>query len=132
LGLFDEITCALLNKECGAGRVFKTCDTPAQYMDRYEINKDGFLWHERYDIEDHSDPNAQGMERLIGCMTRVPLGMESVDFSGEIRFYADDENDTELEFSAYFVRGRITMLVDMKKDKVLLKCPADKVLSTQA
>ena len=34
----------------------------------HEIREDGSLWREEYDIEDHSDPNAEGLERFTGCM----------------------------------------------------------------
>lgn len=74
-------------------------------MDQYEIRADGTLWHQDYDTEDRSDPNAEGLARLFGLATRVNERWEPVAITGEIVFYADG-----FEFSAYFVGGALKHL----------------------
>lgn len=103
--MFDELRCQMpLPRDGCAGLLFQTKDTPAQWLDQYEIREDGSLWHERYDVEDHSDPNAEGLWALIGCMTRVNKEWERCEMTGEVRFYKDTSSGWA-EFSAYFVRG---------------------------
>lgn len=106
MGLFDYLRCNYPLPVEGAELLeYQTKDTPAQWMDQYEIRADGTLWHENYDTEDRSDPNAEGFDRLFGCMTRVNKRWEPVLLTGEIVFYAED-----IEFSAYFVGGKLMRL----------------------
>ncbi|CAN5375792.1 hypothetical protein BH09SUM1_BH09SUM1_02520 [soil metagenome] len=110
MGMFDFIKCEYPLLPDGANeREYQTKDTPAQFVDYYEIRKDGTLWHEEYDIEDRSDPNAEGIEGFIGCMTRVNERWVQVsDFTGEIRFYRCNRGGEDwLEFSSYFLNGQI-------------------------
>lgn len=94
MGLFDYV-------RYGA-KQYQTKSFDEPYMDRYEIRDDGSLWREAYDVEDRSDPNAEGLFRLRGRATRVNERWERVpDFTGEIYFYGDGE------WSAYFVRGEL-------------------------
>lgn len=115
MGMFDYIQCKYPLPISGhEHRVFQTKDTPAQYLDLYEIREDGTLWHEEYDTEDHSDPNAEGINRLSGCMTSVNKRWIQEHITGEIRFY-DFPNGTPkgggwVEFSAYFVEGKLKEL----------------------
>lgn len=115
--MFDELRCHYPLPVSGAnGLLFQTKDTDAQFMDLYEIRADGSLWHETYDIEDRSDPDAAGLRRFAGIMTRVNPRWTPVMFTGEIRFYTTtDAVNTEatcgwLEFSAYFDKGELTHL----------------------
>jgi hypothetical protein len=114
MGMFDNLKCSYplptnidLKEE-----TFQTKHTPAQWSDLYEIREDGTLWHELYDIEDHSDPTKEGFARFFGCMTKVnKRWLPVTDFIGEIRFYTTLDNDTKLiEFSAYFVDGKMKEL----------------------
>jgi hypothetical protein len=111
MGMFDEIRCkAKLPREGCGGLLFQTKDTPEQWLDMYEIREDGSLWHERYDIEDHSDPDAEDpLSRLCGSMTRVGKEWERCEMTGEVRFYTHtdkaDIRGSWVEFSAYFVHG---------------------------
>jgi hypothetical protein len=111
MGMFDNLICKYplpvdtdLSKE-----IFQTKNTPSQFLDNYEIREDGTLLHETYDIENRSNPNAKGITKFIGCMTRVNKRWEKVsDFIGEIRFYTTLDGDkTLIEFSAYFVDGKM-------------------------
>lgn len=106
MGMFDYLKCSYKLPFKGLrGVEFQTKDTPSQYLDHYEIRKDGTLWHEIYDIEDKSDPNAEGLARFFGCASRVNNRWEQVAITGEVVFYASD-----YEFSAYFVNGQLKQL----------------------
>lgn len=108
MGLFDYLRCDLPLPERGVSdRWFQTKDTPAQWTDRYAIHADGTLWHQAYDLEDRSDPQATGLARLRGMATPVNQRWEPCgDFTGEICFY--DLIDGQLQcFSAYFVQGTL-------------------------
>ena len=113
MGMFDEIKCKYPLQVKGANKLlFQTKSTDAQFMDLYEIRKDGTLWHEIYDLEDKSDPRAKGILGMMGCMTRVNKRWEQVNKTGEIRFYTSTgkKRDKWLEFSAYFVDGKLNQL----------------------
>src|ERR1044072_492742 len=113
MGMFDYIRCEAplplpdgFSLDCvdddGRGP-FQTKDTPNQFMDQYVIRSDGTLWVEEYDVEDHSDPKAEGIMRIVGCMTRVnKRWVRLYDPKGEIRFYTSlGINHTGwIEFSA--------------------------------
>lgn len=127
MGMFDNLKCLYPLPVTGLNtEIFQTKDTPAQMLDMYEIRKEGTLWHEDYDVEDRSDPNAEGIERLFGSCTKVNKRWEFEDkFIGEIRFYTylehkdhnnkEDEWNDDLwyEFSAYFVNGRLICLLQI-------------------
>lgn len=98
MGMFDELRCAYPLPADGANDLeYQTKDTPAQWIDRYEIDKEGNLLHEQYDTEDHSDPNTRVNKRLV----RVD------DFTGEIRFYDMPAAGEWIEFSSYFIGGKL-------------------------
>lgn len=112
MGMFDNLMCKypLPTDIDLKNEMFQTKDTPAQFLDTYEIREDGTLWHENHDIEDHSDPNAKGIIKFIGNMTRVNYRWEPVkNFLGEIRFYTD-YNKNWIEFSSYFVDGQLNQI----------------------
>ena len=113
MGMFDFLKCQAPLPEPGwEGRVFQSKDTPSQMMDQYQIREDGTLWHENYDIEDRSDPHAEGIDRIAGIMTQVNKRWEACsDFTGEIRFYDTQTLSPRkgwIEFSAYFVNGKLS------------------------
>lgn len=69
--------------------VFQTKDFDC-IMDAFTIKANGELWGEQYDIEDQSDPNATGLARLAGMMTRTNTRPQRLpNFSGEVTFYTD-------------------------------------------
>lgn len=122
MGMFDYLRCSYPLPRDGANDlVYETKDTDAQYMERYEIRADGTLWREAYDIEDRSDKTKEGLEALIGAMTRVNHRWVRDMMTGEIVFYAYKGNDYSDEncvsFSAYFVRGELKHLVDLMAQK---------------
>ena len=112
MGMFDNLKCKYPLPVKGANKkIYQTKDTPAQFLDLYEIRKDGTLWHEAYDTEDKSNPEAEGLARIVGMMTRVNQRWESVNFTGEICFYDFWEGEKGwIEFSAYFVNGKLNQL----------------------
>lgn len=114
MGLFDYIKCGYQLPIEGANALeFQSKDTPAQYMELYEIREDGSLWHEVYDTEDRSDPKAEGLMRIAGIMTRVNKRFLPVsDFVGELRFYTTigKHHSGWIEFSSYFEDGKLSKL----------------------
>ena len=72
MGMYDELRCKYPLPVKGANDLlYQTKDTPSQFIDLYEIRADGTVWRQNYDIKDRSDPKAEGLERIIGCMTRI-------------------------------------------------------------
>ena len=116
MGMFDDLRCDYpLPAEGANALAYQTKDTPAQYMEQYVIREDGTLWGEEYDTEDQSDPNAEGLSRLIGCATRVnKRPVQVADFTGELRFYTFEKDSFDdrdpgswVEWSSYFVDGKL-------------------------
>ena len=77
-----------------AGEEYQTKDTPAQFLDTYKITAEGRLEHELCDVEDRSDPRAEGFERMFGMMTRVNRRWENVSFHGDLTFYTSNVSGT--------------------------------------
>jgi len=111
MGMFDNLRCEYPLPVDGANELlFQTKDTPVQCLDLYKIDADGQLWHENYDVEDQSDPNAEGFLRLAGCCTRVNQRWEKENFSGVITFYTalDEEDESSwVEFVAEFIDDKL-------------------------
>ena len=109
MGLFDDLRCHYPLPIEGANALdYQTKDTPAQFLDRYEIRADGTLWHYAYEIE--ADPDeADRLHR-----SRRNRSWEPVEhFTGEIVFYSDTDEGKWLEFSAYFVRGKLKCEIEV-------------------
>lgn len=127
MGLFDHIECLypLPLSEADLVRVqgmeFQTKDTPSQFMDMYRIAADGTLWYEEHDIEDRSDPTAEGVGRIIGMMTKVnKRWVQVTDYTGEIYFYGGDcagkpGEISWVEFSCYFINGQLRSAITLVK-----------------
>lgn len=112
MGMYDNLRCKYPLPLAGANELdYQTKSTPEQWCGLYEIREDGTLWHETYDIEDRSDPCAEGLHSLLGCMTRVNKSWEPCALTNEIRFYALLGNEQWIEFSAYMVKGKLHTLV---------------------
>lgn len=92
MGLYDYVRCEMPLEQCPEWATeFQSKDTPAQYLDRYEIRADGTLWHELYDTEDRSEPNAAGLMAFRGSQTPVNKRWEHEDeFDGVIDFYTSN------------------------------------------
>lgn len=112
MGMFDYLRCEYPLPAPDAQHLeFQTKDTDNQYLDEYVIRADGTLWVQEYDTEDCSDPKAEGLMKLIGCATRVREHWVNVpDVTGEIRFYSGCGPDMWVEFSAYFLKGKLQQL----------------------
>ena len=111
MGVFDYLRCKYPLPVSGANDLeFQTKDTDAQYLERYEIRADGTLWHQVYETEDRSDPNAEGLMRFVGCATRVNERWEPEPHTGTLEFYTDF-NGGWLEFAALFEGGELKSLV---------------------
>ncbi len=110
MGLFDYIEVAeeLLPNPEPLKDGFQTKDTPEQYMGHYEIRSDGTLWQQEYDEEDHSNPEAEGLARVAGMLTRVNKRWERTKYTGGICFYTEAVSGNWKEYIALFVDGKMT------------------------
>lgn len=115
MGMFDTLRCHYPLPVEGANELeYQTKDLIC-FMDHYEIREDGTLWHEEYDVEDKSDPNAVGIKRWSGCMSRVNASWVPSDYTGEVRFYSAWD-DNWLEWSAYFNDGMLQQVNLIKNE----------------
>ncbi|MBL8413568.1 MAG: hypothetical protein JNM42_03925 [Propionivibrio sp.] len=122
MGMFDYLKCQYPLPDAGDNDLeYQTKDTPVQFLDNYEIRSDGSLWHLDYDIEDRSDPNAEGLARIVGRLSRVNESWEPLPFTGEIRFYCYVGKNQCTEFSAYFVNGILNFLTSIGKEPMTVK-----------
>jgi len=110
MGMFDEITVLVPLPDGSTHTEFQTKSLEC-LLDKYEIRSDGTLWHEEYDVEDHSDPTATGIARLRGIMTRVnQRWVQVTDYTGEIEFGRWNKETNEVEdYSTYFVAGQLVV-----------------------
>ena len=90
MGIYDHVHCEYplpgLDDPTRIEFQTKSLDT---FFDTYRITADGKLEIEEYDVEDRSDPNAEGIARFIGSATRIPKDWKPVDFTGVVNFYGD-------------------------------------------
>jgi|SRR5271166_4035822 len=105
MGLFDEIEIdgTLIGREPGS-LVFQTKAFHCA-MEYYRISAAGRLEIQEYGIEDKGDITAPAgsIERIMGCMTRVPTGTWSdLNWHGFVRF-----RDLDSEFIAKFTDGQL-------------------------
>ena len=120
MGMYDNLKCKYPLPVEGANQLSYQTKSLDCTLDDYEIWEDGTLWHEEYDTEDRSDPNAEGIDRFIGCATQINQRWVQMEkFIGEITFHEilgeEHLNDDAwrcgwIEFSAYFVDGKIREL----------------------
>jgi len=120
MGMYDELVFKAKLPEPGfEDNIFQTKDTPAQQCDRYEVRKDGTLWHESYDFIPRQAIQ-KGLRDLVGSTTRFNKQWNKVEMTGEIFFYDFIDNDKLkgwIEFSANFVEGNMESvnLVEIKE-----------------
>lgn len=108
MGMFDYVRCEYKMPVEIPLDGWQTKDTPRQSLDTYTIREDGTLWVQEYDIEDHSDPSADGIRAFAGCMTRVNHRDVPCDMTGEVIFYKfedDAKRQGWIEISAQFKDG---------------------------
>lgn len=109
MGMFDHVKCLYpLPNEKHNGLDFQTKSLES-LMDNYEIRPDGTLWIETYDVEDQSDPKAEGLMRIVGCMTRINQEWVQCQFTGELEFRAYD-GGVRLSYRAVFLAGKMRSL----------------------
>ena len=122
MGMYDYVKCEYPLPVAGANEFqYQTKDTPCQWLDLYVIKADGTLWHEEYDIEDHSKlsqwakdhPGEIPPEKLksilsmAGCMTRVNKRLVSEELTGGIRFYDWNKDRGMIEWCTFFIKGQL-------------------------
>jgi hypothetical protein len=76
MGMFDEVLCNhdLFSEHKGEKHQTKSLDLMGGALELYEITPSGRLEFLDYEVEDHSDPDAQGTARLRGLFTKVFTG----------------------------------------------------------
>ena len=85
MGMFDEVLCRYPLgcpevQEC----LFQSKDTPAQFLDLYEIREDGTLWHQVYDCRYEETDEAP----LGFYLHRENKRWEQLFFEGELEIHA--------------------------------------------
>ena len=88
MGLFDEVHCnhELFGVHKGETHQTKDLNWLGGALEEYEITPSGRLEYLEYNVEDRSDPNAEGWQRLTGAMTRIFTGgRRDLNYHG--RFY---------------------------------------------
>lgn len=110
MGMFDTVTVVDYPLPDNIKRDdYQTKSFDFPWLDLYEIRADGSLWKEDYDIEDRSDPTAEGYLAFVGMMTKVNKRWNRCSYTGELVFYDyDPDLDPEwVEFKAILVDGRV-------------------------
>jgi hypothetical protein len=112
MSMFDNIQCEYPLPGLPEGLIieFQTKSFDCPFLDNYKITKQGELLVEDFDIEDRSDPNAEGLMRLVGCMAKIPKGWSPVNFTGNINFYGDKDSGSLLLIS--FSEGTKKKILD--------------------
>lgn len=118
MGMYDSITVSKqllirVGLPVQTDITFQTKDLDC-LLDEYVVREDGTLHIETYTTEDRSDPNATGIARYFGCMTRVPTGWKHMtDFTDTITdmTYKHDGSDTLTHISMSFKDGVLCELV---------------------
>lgn len=119
MGLYDDLKCRYKGV---ADLQYQTKDTFAQGLELYKIDQDGLLWHAYQDYEFEFDYARKGIEALTGLL-EPPFceWRQEIDFIGEIKFYADDEQNGWYEYSAYFIQGTMVILTQISPEFKIIK-----------
>jgi len=128
MGMFDHLKCEYKLPIAGTQDLEYQTKSLVKFLDNYKIDKDGQLWVEKYKIEDRSDPEAEGISRIFGCMSRINQRLEKDNFTGEIRFYTHLDKDYKywVEYSAYFTNGQLQILNVVEDGTKPLSFPEEK------
>ncbi|KKN49359.1 hypothetical protein LCGC14_0643350 [marine sediment metagenome] len=105
MGMFDEVLCRYPLVGCPEVQecLFQSNDTPAQYLDLYEIREDGTLWHEACDYRYETTDEAP----LGFYIHRENKRWEQVLFEGELEIHGGPEDGGEYCFRFWFRDGRV-------------------------
>lgn len=96
--MFDEIKVDYLLDEPKHNELDFQSKSLGSAMDKFLIRVDGSIMIEEYDVEDRSDPNATGIMRFAGCMTRINQKWVPYSYHGYIDIYDTDENGDWVEY----------------------------------
>jgi len=108
MGMFDTVRCEYEGmSEVDRHRTYQTKDFDSA-LDLYMIDKEGVLWREDYNIEDRSDPNAEGLEKIVGMMTKTNLHMTPVELTDTFHFYDYDDEVGMITYKAQYTEGKLT------------------------
>lgn len=107
MGMFDDLLIeGDFHPSVSAGSWWQTKSLGCE-MDKYKLDAEGQLWHEEYDIEDQSDPDAEGFGRLIGMLAQVNQRWVKSSWTGELEFYKWAPDKGWTEGKAVIVRGHL-------------------------
>ncbi len=119
MGMFDDLRVVDYPLPGGVVRDHFQTKSLLCALDQYEVRADGSLWHEDYDIEDRSDPNATGIARLRGLLTPVNKRWVRVDFTGRLEFHDWDKDTHEwFSFVAHMEDGKVRRIERVEQDPV--------------
>lgn len=113
MGMFDYVIpeCSIEGIENPSQYEWQTKSFDGPAMDRYRITADGRLLAEVYDVEDRSDPNAEGLMRFVGMCSRIHRGWRDTNYHGDLNFYThigrDYSEESWREFDARFTNGQL-------------------------
>lgn len=118
MGVFDYVTCHYpLPTEIPPGRDWQSKDTPAQYLDHYEIRQDGTLWHQDYRLRVETEPD--GVFSLQ--MHRDNPEWRPEPYTGELEIHDyDDEHwyAVQFWFRDGIVRDCVPKVTSLKKKEL--------------
>ena len=124
--MFDDIKVKIslpdLEDEISRSLTFQTKDTPAQFMEKYEISENGRLIHMKVEYESvpeeerpfYGKPEWEhGVNKFLGCINVKELGWEDTEFHGDLIFYTS-HNKEWFEYEARFTEGNFTRVKRIK------------------
>ena len=87
MGMFDNVKCLYPTPWPKSAELeWQTKDTPAQYLDDYEVRMDGTLWHKEYESRIEADPKAP----LGVWLHRESEHWVQENMTGQLEIYAGD------------------------------------------
>jgi hypothetical protein len=143
MGMFDNVTCEYplpmpedlgeLTQEQIQNTNYQTKNL-ANGLDRYKIDKDGFLWREKVDgYHEEGDPKAKSMMDRLGRFVETSRTWRKEPITCTVDFYEffteQDSNDYWVEYQASFTDGKlnqISLIEFEKEDNAERKARAEK------
>lgn len=116
MDFYDELICECKMPIEGCNEtVFRTISMVNPKIDFFKIGKDKQLYKQRYDLDGSGDRLINAIDPFEEAKTRVNKRYEKNHYTGEVRFYeSDSEVQIRLEFSAYFINGKLKELVHIQ------------------
>jgi len=131
MGMFDDVTCAYplpmpedlgeLTQEQIQNASYQTKNL-ANCLDRFRIDKDGFLWREKVDgYHEEGDPKAKSIMGRLGRFVETSRNWRKEIITCTVDFYEfftqQESNDYWVEYQACFVDGKLNQISLIKFEK---------------